>query len=480
MKTKNILLGVCFTAYLILYYQQTPGLNHLLFSVILVIALLFSDASFIRNKPWILVAVGAVISGLGVALYGNDLSYIANLIAIASLAGLSYSPDSSLIFASLQGAFSYVSSPIQKFITITNKLSADKANEDAKKELIWTGSNVLKIFIPVLIVLGFAVVYSGSNPVFSKFLSELGAYISWEFISFSFFGFYVVYFFFHQFVFPEVISFDAKAGNILLAANPNEPTIFGTILNEHGAAKLTFILLNSLLLLVNYLDIAFIIQPDKEILDYSHYIHQGINASIFSVLLAILVVLYFFRGNLNFIAENRSLKSLAIVWLMLNVILLMTCFHKNFGYIDAYGLTPKRIGVYAYLLVTFIGLMLTWYKIAKRKSNMFLVRSNFWSLFLLLAVSTSVHWNQLIFDHNVTYHPELNDKYYYHISPESSLAHLVKTWESAQLDCSYEFSDCQFQQKIINRKEIFIEAFEAKSWQSWTLKDYRIYKALKN
>ena len=122
MKTKNILLGVCFSAYLILYYQQTAGLNHLLFSVIFITALLFSDASFVRNKPWILVAVGAIVSGLGVTLYGNDLSYIANLIAISSLAGLSYSPDSSLIFASVQGVFSYVSSPMQKFIKISNKL----------------------------------------------------------------------------------------------------------------------------------------------------------------------------------------------------------------------------------------------------------------------------------------------------------------------------------------------------------------------
>lgn len=478
MKTKNIILATSFLAYLYLFYHTTAGINHLLFSTILVGALLFTDSKFLSNKPWIFVALGAITTGLGVALYGNDLSYIANLITLAALAGLSFSPNSSLVFACTHGALSYLVKPAQKVINFFALLNADKPKEPSKKDTIFTRNRILSILLPMLVVLVFTAMYSGSNPLFSWFLQDLGTYISWEFISFSLYGFYVVYFFFNQYAFAEVAAFDAKKGNVLLANNPTEQTIFGATHHEFSAAKLTFVLLNLLLLMVNSIDIAFIFNPSKEVIDYSHYIHQGINASIFSVLMAILVVLYFFRGNLNFIAENRGLKLLAVLWLVLNIVLLLTCFHKNFSYIDAHGLTPKRIGVYAYLLVTFIGLLLTWLKIAKRKSNMFLVRSNFWSLFLLLSLSTTIHWNQIIFDHNLTHHPELSDRYYFNQSPESALIYLVDTWEKTDLDCSHDLADCQFQKIVRMRKEDFIKAFASKSWPSWTLKDYKIYKAI--
>ncbi len=479
MKTKNIILTTSFLAYLYLFYQQTAGINHLIMSGIFIASLLTTNFKLVKNKPWVLVAIGALISGLGVALYGNDLSYYANLIALAALAGLSFSPNSSLVFAFAHGALSYILKPAETFINFISKQPKDKM-EDVKTEGMFTRLKVLRVLLPVLVLLVFAAVYSGSNPLFSWFLQDLGSYISWEFISFAIFGLFVTYFFFHQYVFGELIAFDSRAGNVILARNEQEHTIFGTTIHEFSAAKLTFILLNLLLLVVNFIDIAFIISPNKEIIDYSHYIHQGINASIFSVLMAILVVLYFFRGNLNFIAENRGLKTLALLWLVLNIVLLLTCFHKNFSYIDAHGLTPKRIGVYAYLLVTCIGLLLTWLKIVQRKSNLFLVRSNFWSLFILLSLSTTIHWNQIIFDHNIKYHPELSHKYHFNLAPESSLIHLVKTWESANFDCSFELDDCQFQNKVIQRKQEFIETFEAQSWQSWTWKDYTIYKAIKH
>lgn len=142
---------------------------------------------------------------------------------------------------------------------------------------------------------------------------------------------------------------------------------------------------------------------EKNIHEYSRYIYQGVNSSVFPVVIAILVTLYFFRGNLNFYSKNKLLGLFALIWVAQNIVLLLTCVHKNYSYIYEFGLTQKRIGVYFYLLVTFIGLSLTWIKISKLKSNAYLVRTNTWSVFTLLVFSSLINWNKVILDYNSTY-----------------------------------------------------------------------------
>lgn len=478
MKTKNIFLASAFTAYLYLFYQQNPGINFMIFSVILVIGTWLLNRSLIEKRTWKIVAFASVLTGCAVALYGNTLSLIGNFIALAALGGLSYHHNFSLIFACLQSVFSYLVKPFDSLIRAATSLTESSPDEVSEKSGIFTPNNFIKVALPLVIVLVFIGLYSSSNPVFSDFLYELVEGISTEFISFAMLGWFVVYFFFNQYYFQEIQSIDSRYGNLLVAMNPQEQTIFRTTENEFGAAKLTFLLLNILLLTVNSLDIAFIFNPNKEIISHTQYIHQGVNNSISSVLVAILVVLYFFRGNLNFIAENRTLKILAMLWIFQNMILLATCLHKNYVYIDNHGLTHKRIGVYAYLLVVFVGLTLTWFKIIRKKSNMFLVRSNSWSLFVLLAFSTLVNWNNFILNYNIKHHPKTNDSFYLEHLGNDALPYLLGKYDNKTLDCIQDPIACEFQMKLRQRKAAFIQDFTGKTWQSWAWNKQRIYNEI--
>ncbi len=88
---------------------------------------------------------------------------------------------------------------------------------------------------------------------------------------------------------------------------------------------------------------------------YTEFVHQGVNVLIISVVLAIAMVMYFFRGNLNFLSNSQRLTYAAYVWIVQNAVLMVATAVKNTEYIERFGLTHKRIGVYVYLLLTLIG-----------------------------------------------------------------------------------------------------------------------------
>lgn len=478
MKKKNILIFICLTVYCILFYQQSIGINLLIFTLLMISGLLLIDSSLAKNKNWILVAIGAVITSVSAFFYGNVLSALGNVISLILLSNMSMEKTSSLVFSFIQSGFSYVSVPFVKLANfIDGIMNRDGENKEAESSKM-TLNNFLKFLIPSVVLLVFFILYKNSNVVFSSFIDSIHIEISWNFIGFLIFGFYLIYVFYNHYSFPPFMESDKKFGNRLLSENPSEKSLFSTITAEFSSANITFWLLNALLLMVNFLDIQFILSDTKNIENYSEYIHQGVNSSIFSVLIAILVTLYFFRGNLNFFAQNKSLKLLALIWIAQNIILLITCVHKNYSYIYEMGLTQKRIGVYIYLLVTFIGLILTWIKITQLKSNMFLVRTNTWSLFMILVISSLINWNRLILDHNIAYKQSIEREYYFDNLPRTSLPYLVKNWQKLPYESNTYPRDSEFKSKLEARKNNFIRYYEHKQWQSWNLEDDRIYREL--
>lgn len=478
MKRKNIFILISLFAYCLLFYKQSAGINVFLFSILMIVGLLAFDKTLIKNGKWVLVAIGVMVTSVSAFLYGSTLACIGNVVSLLLLANLSAEKESSLFFSFIQSAFSYIISPFIKIAASITLLIENEELEKQGRKSFFSVGNLLKFSIPSVILLFFFFVYRNSNPVFANFVDSFHIGISWNFISFLLFGFFLIYIFFNQYKQGCLIEADKSRGNLLSGINPSEKTLFRMIDTEFSSAILTFSLLNGLLLIVNLLDIKFILFDDKNIHDYSKYIHQGVNSSIFSVLIAILVTLGFFRGNLNFYAKNKSLKLVALVWIAQNIILLLTCVHKNYSYIYEFGLTQKRIGVYVYLLVTFIGLLLTWIKITRLKSNMYLVRTNTWSLFVILVVSSLFNWNRIILDHNTTYKSTIEREYYLEFLPEISLPFLLNKWEKLPIDRHSYPGDRVFEKQLKKQVKKFIQRYETKDWQSWNLEDDRIYREI--
>jgi hypothetical protein len=238
-------------------------------------------------------------------------------------------------------------------------------------------------------------------------------------------------------------------------------------------------LLNGLVLFVNLTDAYYLLIARElpEGVIYSEYVHQGIYSLIFSIVLAIAVILYFFRGNLNFYRNNQPLKMIAYGWIVQNFILVVAAAAKTTTlYVSQYGLTHKRIGVFIYLMLSIIGLCITCYKIYACKNNWFIFRKTSWAFYVVLILATFINWNRLITGYNLSRINSLQevDLTYLVDLPDSNIDQLTDFMEKSPRKLSEK------QQNGISKKRAaFLQTYAEPEWQSWNYDDWRIARAVR-
>jgi uncharacterized membrane protein len=139
--------------------------------------------------------------------------------------------------------------------------------------------------------------------------------------------------------------------------------------------------------------------------------HERVNAVIFSILMAVGVILFYFKGGFNFDEKATTLKRLAKVWIVLNVTLIISAIIKNSEYVSFYGLTYKRLGVYAFLILAIIGLVYSFLKITKQKTNAYLVNQMVWYFYATILICSFVNWGNLITNYNISVNKGVEPKF---------------------------------------------------------------------
>ena len=74
-------------------------------------------------------------------------------------------------------------------------------------------------------------------------------------------------------------------------------------------------------------------------------------------------------------------------------------------------MTYKRLGVYAFLVLTLIGLGFTYYKIKNQKTNAFLFNQMLWCVYGLILLCSFVNWGNLITSYNVSMNKGVEPKF---------------------------------------------------------------------
>ncbi len=259
-----------------------------------------------------------------------------------------------------------------------------------------------------------------------------------------------------------------------------------------------FIFLHLLLLIVNIFDFnfLFIYHTLPKGITYSEFVHQGTGMIITSIIVAIAIILFYFRGAINFYEKNKIIKLLAYFWVIQNVFMLISAALKNNLYINEYTLTYKRIGVYFYLFLSAIGLLTVFIKIVKVKSNNFLFRINGWLFYGVLMLSCFFNWDNLVTDYNINKSKSL-DKFYLAALSSTNLPQLfilqndslTKHKELSVEDSDWDsFRSSEYILANYNLKNFDLELSrklfwfmcrnENSEWKSWNYDDYKTYKDL--
>ena len=216
-------------------------------------------------------------------------------------------------------------------------------------------------------------------------------------------GFLLIYPLFYYHRLRAVTNFDSGISGKLSEDAEPEKKFLNRILKlniEFVSGLVLFGILNLMLLILNTLDLNYLWFDGKlpEGIQHRQFVHDGIGVLITSLICAILIILFYFRGRLNYYPKNKFLKALAYFWILQNIFMIFSNAYRNNMYIEDAGISYKKIGVYVYLGLTLIGLISTFIKVSKLKSNMFLFRVNPWCYYLILVISSMFNWDVMITD----------------------------------------------------------------------------------
>ena len=456
---KSVLSAIAFS---LLFYSKSFGLNLFLISILAVVLV---STITTRKTSWRYSTI-YILSAVFVFLNPSNFTLFVHFMAFAVFVGKSISHKSSIYLSWMMGVVNMLIASVANLTENSNQPAKEK--KDLSPKIL---TYIKGVLISATCIFLFTLLYKKANPVFGELIGQIDlSFISFQWLLFTTLGYFLFLHLLRPFPPKELIDFDDQQGNDL--EKPTEIELISEkkkLASEHTLGSMVFIALNLLLIFFLTTDIIYLFQKTAiSISDYSESVHQGVYALMFSIVCAIALILYFFRGNLNFFQDNKRIKTLTYIWIALNVILVVFTCLKNYTYVDALGLTYKRIGVFVYLLLTLTGLVTAYIKVAEVKNFLYLLRTNIATVFAFLIVSAAIPWDKTITWYNLN-HIENPD-----------LAYLINLGDnnSEQL---YDFVKGNASQVELNSKDSitkkhseFVEAQSQKTWQEYTL--YQLIK----
>jgi hypothetical protein len=458
-----------------LFYKQGQGINYTIYSFFIIVCLYILSPKAIKQKNWWLAAASVIITSVCMALYASTVAFFGNIISLLLLAAYSVKVQAPAVLNFAQSALNMVLVVPNYFKGLHHTAERKKQGKPAKM----AGYGYVYIIV-VAVFLIFVLLYSASSKAFSNLLNKIDlTFVSFQWLLMALLGFFITHGLLKHYRLKNLDKQEARWGlplNALLwQRNPEEENKLN---HENKAGILLLALLNVLLLVVNSTDIVFLAEGINTPAEYnfSEMVHQGVGALILSIVFAIIIIMYFFKGQLNFEEVAKPLYILALVWLAQNILLIATGAYKNFlytHYVD--GLTYKRLGVYFYLLLSAIGLVFTAIKIYGKKPNWYLVRANFTAFFIVLLLSCPFDWDVIITRYNIQKAAVENKDpdIVYLLSLSTRNLPAITEWakdvvkESKRL---HSYSAAGFNdilERLQNKSQKFTGKYNVNGWKSW-------------
>ncbi len=441
----------------ILFYGQQLGLNILIIAILITVFLAFEKAR--RSFP-LSYHFAHLFTAFMVFMEPSVLNIFIYFITFLILVGKSIAPKTAIYVSGLLGILNMLTASFSQWVDPNYVKEKPSKKYNAKFLLYGKG-----ILISSLFVLLFVLLYNNANPIFQDLITRIDlSFIRIPWLLFTLLGFFIFKHILKPYAIKELINADLAIGNKLSVPKlPFNTFLLKKLSNEHTVGTMIFMTLNLVLIFFLITDFLYLLDPNiTGNASYSKSVHNGIYALLFSIICAISLVLYFFRGNLNFFKENKNLRRLTYLWIGLNILLIIFTYYKNFVYVNALGLTYKRIGVFIYLMLTFIGLITTYWKVTQIRNIWYLWRTNALALFSLLVLCSAVPWDRFITHYNLNYIPSADLSYLIDLGDSNS------TQLYQYLQQNPKFLSHQQQQDIRIKHNRYLKKADTLLWQEYT------------
>lgn len=485
-------------AFVWLFYHQLLGINLILFEVFVLAFIVLVQKERFKSLQSKIVLAGTLLSGIFTVIHFSILAYFVNISSFLLLAGVMAASHLNSIPHFIAQGFSNFFQSIGAFFELLG-------NGSTGNRFLRILFNVVKIgLVPIIILFLFVLMYKASNPVFEKYVmsvndwlvEHLGKFfenISWSLFFMILWGLLVSIVYLVRVPNPWIIREWEKL-KLTHQRKHRQPGLinykFTALKQEYKAGIFLFAMLNALLLFVNIIDVNLVwisFEWNGEYL--KQFVHQGTYLLIFSILISIALVLYFFRGNLSFYKKNRFLRILSITWIIQNTVLVLSVAMRNLHYIHYFSLAYKRIGVFFFLILTIYGLYLVSKKVLKNKTIYFVINRSMLAGFSLFAISTFFNWDSIIARYNFAHYKEsfvhlnfissLSDKTLPLLDKSLDELMAIKAVQDEKFPFEHKYMGPEeYKEEIERRKIEFKTKWENKNFRSWNLAEQKAYKEL--
>ena len=395
---KHHLIFITVLAVIVLFYKEYIALNLGVFGIFLSILTFTQTKSELRDRTFLTLFVTSIFSSFAFAWFGDEVSFLAIFVSVFLLRFRGTYPKLK--------PFLYIEVLLINLFSFLGRVfNIEQWYEKPKEGKSFAKKFITFVVIPGLFVTIFFFIYSFGSDHFANLFrdSELD-FEPLTVIILAVIGFYIGFIFWNfgveRFIFKQNHHLKDDFSGIIKLEKPTFS--FLDIDSERVSGFISLSALNILLLVFvvtyNY-EQFYEVTTSADTL--SAETHDRVNAVIMSIIMAILVILFYFKNGFNFDEKATSLKISAKIWIVLNGTLVLSAIIKNAEYISGFGLTYKRLGVYAFLTMALIGLIFTFIKIQNRKTNAFLFNKMFWASYGLILVCSYVNWGGIITSNNI-------------------------------------------------------------------------------
>lgn len=394
---KHHLIFISTIAFILLFYQEDLGLNLGLLGLLLTALVYYNTPAQNKTKRLFALVITSFLSSLAFAWYVDFPSFVSVFTSLFLLTFVSKN----------KGLKSLMVIPtfILSFLTSIFRVFQFEQWLPTHKNTGWIQRTVFVGLIPLFFVIVFLGIYALGSSHFSAFFENFSLDFDFpQLVFLSLLGFFIFFNFWNYYVDKLLLKrnywLDNEFNETQKSAKPTYA--FLSLEVERNGGLVTFLGLNILLIIFLFtFNYEQFIEVSKTPARLSEETHQSVVAVVISIIMAVMVILFYFKGSFNFDKKAKSLKVLAYTWLVLNAILVLSAFAKNTEYIIQLGLTYKRLGVYTFLILCLIGLFFTYLKVKHQKTNAYLFNQMAWYFYGTVLVCSFFNWGGIITYYNL-------------------------------------------------------------------------------
>lgn len=383
--------------FIIVFYDENIGLNLGILGFIYALLTFYRTPEKNQTRTFFFLFATSILSSVAFAWYGDFPSFLA---VASSLLLLSYRSKNRrmkillLIPVFILNCFTFVC----RFFSFDDWLPKRNISGLWQKILAF-------VMIPLFLLAVFFGIYSIGSDHFANFFANIELDINvWQLLCITVLGFFIAFNFWNYIVEKYIYKQNHILDNDFSDKNKALKSTYSflDLDTERMSGVISFFALNILLIFFivtyNYEQFYEAVKTPAQLSDETH---ERVIAVIMSIVMSIVVIMFYFKSSFNFDPKAGIMKALAKIWIFLNAVLILSAAIKNSEYIINYGFTYKRFGVYAFLLLSLIGLIVTFIKIQRQKTNAFLFNTMTWYFYGTILISSYFNWGGIITSQNM-------------------------------------------------------------------------------